>query len=185
MKRSIVFTAFLSLFVFSLAASAQEKVTNFGGSWTLDLTKSKLDDRAKASIESQTLTATQTDKDIKVETATKRLPPPADAPQGGRRGGGMMGGGDSALTYSLDGNETTVEQESQMGKVPVKLKAKIDGGKLTLSSSRIITGQMGEISITTKETWELSTDGKTLTVNREMTTPRGTNSSTMVYSKKS
>ena len=42
---------------------------------------------------------------------------------------------------------------------------------------------MGEISVTTKETWELSADGKTLTVNREQTTPRGTNTSTMVFTK--
>jgi hypothetical protein len=99
------------------------------------------------------------------------------------RGGGF-GGGDSAMTYSLNGKETTVQQDSPMGQVPVTLKAKIDGGKLNLSSSRTFNGPNGEVSISTKETWSLSDDGKTLTVEREQTSPRGTNSSTLVFAKK-
>jgi hypothetical protein len=43
---------------------------------------------------------------------------------------------------------------------------------------------MGEITSTTKEVWTLSPDGKTLTVARENTTPRGTNSSTLIFIKK-
>ena len=88
------------------------------------------------------------------------------------------------MTYSLDGKETTIQQEGPMGSVPVTLKAKIDGGKLNLSSARTFNGPNGEISITTKETWTLSDDGKTLTVAREQSSPRGTNSSTMVFTKK-
>ena len=185
MKRNFMFTAILSLFVFAVAASAQ--TTNFGGTWTLDTAKSKLDERAR--IESQTLTVTQTDKDISVATVTKRTPSPAGSPGGQGGGGGLgrgggFGGGDATATYSLDGKETTVEQESQAGKIPVKLKAKIDGGKLSLSSSRTFSTPNGEISTSTKETWSLSTDGNTLTVEQTRTTPRGDNSSTMVYSKK-
>ncbi len=179
MRKLLFLTAAVCLF--SIATLAQDKKADYSGTWTLDVSKSKLDERAR--IESQTLTVTQTDKDITVATATKRLPPPADAPQGGRRGGGM-GGGDSVTTYSLDGKETTIEQETQMGKVPVKLTAKSDAGKLHLASSRTMNTQMGEMTMTTKETWELSTDGKTLTVNRESTSPRGTNSSTMIFVKK-
>ncbi len=98
------------------------------------------------------------------------------------RGGGL-GGGDSKLTYSLDGKETSVDQTSPMGTIPVKLKAKAEDKKLKLSQSRTISGQMGEMTLTTKEEWSLSTEGKTLTVSRESTTPRGTNSSTMVFTK--
>ena len=46
------------------------------------------------------------------------------------------------------------------------------------------SGQMGDVTRTTKETWSLSDDGKTLTVNRETSSPRGTNSTTMVFVKK-
>jgi hypothetical protein len=37
---------------------------------------------------------------------------------------------------------------------------------------------------TTKETWRLSDDGKTLTVNTERTTMRGTDSTVKVFTKK-
>lgn len=182
MKKTIFMAAFVCLLAFS--AFGQKK-SDFSGGWTLDASKSKLDERAR--IESMTMTVTQTDKDIKVETATKRLPPPDGGGQGGggmRRGGGF-GGGDGTFTYTLDGKESSVETDGPMGKVPVKLKANLEtDGKLKLSSARSFTGPNGEISITTKETWALSDDGKTLTVKRDTESPRGTNSSEMVFTKK-
>jgi hypothetical protein len=39
------------------------------------------------------------------------------------------------------------------------------------------------MTLSTKDEWSLSQDGKTLNVKREMTTPRGTNSWTMVFKK--
>jgi hypothetical protein len=71
-----------------------------------------------------------------------------------------------------------------MGQIPVSLTGKLDGGTLNLSSSRTFNGPNGEVTATTKDTWTLSSDGKTLTVNRESQTPRGANSSTMVFVKK-
>jgi hypothetical protein len=71
-----------------------------------------------------------------------------------------------------------------MGAMPVKLTAKIEEGKLNLSQSRTFNTQMGEITSVTKETWTISEDGKTLTVKRDSETPRGTNSSEMVFTKK-
>ncbi len=220
MKKNFVLAAVLGLFVFALSASAQDKAVNFSGTWTLDVSKSKLSDRMP--IESQTLTVTQTDKDIKIETATKRPPPPADAPQGGQMGGqpggqmggppqggqmggqpgGQMGGhkpgdhmgggrmgggpmGDGTKTYSLDGKETKTEVEGPMGTMPEVTKAKIEGGKLKLSSSRSFSGPMGDVTMTSKETWELSVDGNTLTVNVERSTPRGNETATKVFTKKS
>lgn len=180
MRKFIFMTALLCLAAFSAAA---QKSADFSGSWTLDASKSKLDERQR--IESMTLNVAQTDKDIKVETATKRLPPPADAPQGGGRGGrGGFGGGDGTITYTLDGKETQFSQEGPMGAIPVTVKAKIEDGKLKLSQSRTINSPMGEATLTTTETWTLSEDGKTLTVNRESASPRGNTSSEMVFTKK-
>lgn len=186
MKKTIFLTAFICLL--AISAFAQDKKADFSGTWTLDAGKSKLDERAR--VESMTLTVTQSDKEFKIETATKRLPPPegmsqGDNGQGGgmRRGGGGGFAGDGTRSYSLDGKETTTEAEGRMGKTLVKSKAELDGGKLKLSSVRVMNTQMGEVSITTKETWTLSGDGKTLTVKREMETPRGTNSSEMVFTK--
>ena len=186
MKRNIVFAAALVLFLIAVGVSAQDK-GNFSGHWELDTSKSKLDERAR--IQAMTLDVAQTAADIKVQTKTTRTPrPDGDAGgNGGGRGmgrGGGFGGGDSAMTYSLDGKENTIQQEGPMGQVPVTLKAKIDGGKLNLSSSRTITTPNGEISITTKETWTLSDDGKTLTVHREQNSPRGSTSYDLVFAKK-
>ena len=98
------------------------------------------------------------------------------------RGGGF-GGGDASTTYMLDGKEMKSEIDGPRGKMPVSLKATVDGGKLKLNSSSSFSGPNGDVTITKKETWELSKDGKTLTVEREQETPRGSNSSTLVFSK--
>ena len=99
-------------------------------------------------------------------------------------GRGGFGGGDATTVYSLDGKETIGEAEGPMGKMPVTYKAAVGSdGTLVLSNSRSFNGPMGEIKLTTKETWKLSPDGKTLTVERETTTPRGAQSSTFVFVK--
>jgi hypothetical protein len=200
------------VFVLSLSAFAQTK-TNFAGTWELDKANSKLDERQAKSIESQTLTVTQTDKEFTVGVKTKRMAPPemnggdkpkpdgAAMPPGGQppmggggegrgRGGmgggrgGMMGGGmDGSTTYSLDGKETTMQQESPMGQMPVTLKAKFDKESLKLSRTSTFQGPMGEMTISNNETWSLSADGNTLTVKRESKTPRGDSSSESVYKK--
>jgi hypothetical protein len=180
MRKVLFLTAFVCLMAIS-AFAQDKKAADFSGGWTLDVSKSKLDERAR--IESMTMTVAQTDKDIKIETATKRLPPP-DGGGGMGRGGGF-GGGDGTTVYTLDGKETSTEVEGRMGKVPVKLKAELEkDGKLKLTRTSTFNTQMGEMTMTTKETWSLSDDGKTLTVKRESETPRGTNSSEMVFTKK-
>jgi hypothetical protein len=156
------------------------------------------------------LTVAQTAKDIKVDTATKRPdpnsmpvgappaggppaggPPPGGAPgagpgrgMGGRGMGGGFGMGDGSVTYSLEGKETKVEMDGPNGKMPVIYKGTQEAdGSLKLSSSRTFSGGMGEITMTTKETWTLSADGKTLTIDRENTTPRGAQTSKLVFTK--
>ncbi|MBS1797020.1 MAG: hypothetical protein JSS81_24550 [Acidobacteria bacterium] len=194
MKKTIFLATFVCLL--AISAFAQDKKTDFSGTWSLDKTKSQLDQRMQMGVESMTLTVAQTDKDIKVTTETKRTPPPDGAMQGGGgqgngqgggqgRGMGRGGFGDGTNLYTLDGKETTTEVDGPMGKMPVKLKAEMEkDGKLKLTSVRTFSGQMGEITLTTKETWSLSEDGKTLTVKRDSESPRGTNSSEMVFTKK-
>jgi hypothetical protein len=184
MKRVFLLTAIFALF--AMAVSAQSTTPNFGGTWNLDVAKSKLGERNM--IETQTMTVTQTDKEIKIETKTTRKAPPEGAPTGGGRpggmGGGMMGGGDMPTTYTLDGKETKTEVQGPMGAMPVTLKAKFEAGKLNLSRSSTFSGPMGEMTTTTKEMWELSADGNTLTVNIERNSPRGSETTTKVFVKK-
>lgn len=178
MKRLFLLAAILCLGAASGLAQAK---TDFSGTWSLDISKSKLDERSR--IESMKLTVTQTEKDITVVPETKRQEPPAGG-MGRPGGGGRAGfGGDSTFTYSLDGKETRTELASPMGVVPVTLKAVSDGGKLKLTSTRTFNTQMGEMTMTTTEVWSLSADGKTLTIEREQQTPRGTNTTTHVFAK--
>lgn len=174
MKNNIFLTTIMTLLL-ALSISAQEKVTDFSGSWELDVSKSKLDERMR--VESMTMNVAQTENNIKIETTAKRA-------ENSGGGSGMNRGGNQILTYNLDGKETQIQQDSPMGQMPVTLKAKMDGAKMNLSSTRTLKPQMGEMTIITNETWSLSEDGKTLTVKRETQTPRGSNSSEMVFAKK-
>jgi TonB family protein len=195
MKKISVLFVVVCLFSISLFAQTND----FSGTWKLDKEKSKLDERQAKSIESQTLTVSQTATEFKVDVKTKRMPPPegqgGQMPngmgQGGGRGQGGMGGGmrggfgggmDGTTTYEID-KETTMDQETPMGSVPVSLKSKFDKGVLKLSRSSTFSSPMGEITMTTKEEWSLSDDGFYLTVKREVISPRGSNSSEAVYMK--
>jgi hypothetical protein len=192
MKRNFVLMAIFALFTLSAAAQQDKGTTpNFSGAWDLNVAKSQLGDRNN--IESQTMTVAQTATTLKVETATKRTAPPTVTPggsesgkprMGGGMGGGRFGGGDTPWTYGLEGKETKSEMSGPAGAMPVTLNAKFDGGKLYLSRSSTFNGPMGEVTMTTKETWELSADGKTLTVNTERTSMRGTETTTKVFAKK-
>ncbi len=180
MKKLLILSIFVCLSAISVFAQEVVGTKDFSGDWELDVSKSKLDERAR--IESMMMKVAQTNNDIKIETNVKR----AESTNGGgmNRGGGMPGGGNSNLTYTLDGKETKITQDSPMGAIPVSLKAKFDGDKLKLNQTRTMNTQMGEVTITTKETWTLSDGGKTLTVKRETESPRGVNSSEMVFAKK-
>ncbi|MER3431746.1 MAG: hypothetical protein C4325_13500 [Blastocatellia bacterium] len=169
--------AYLFVFVALAALSVQAQYKpDFSGKWNLDVANSKLDQRMR--IESMTLTVSQTDKELSVTTSTKRLPP------NDTMGGGRGIGGDGTTVYSLDGKETKTEMEGPMGKMPVAIKAKLGAdGILKISSTRTFNGPMGEISMTTNETWKLSADGKILTIERETSSPRGQLTTTLVFTK--
>ena len=105
---------------------------------------------------------------------------------GGMRGGmgrGMMDG-TQTVTYSLDGKETKMETPG-IPNAGETLKAKVEkDGKLKLSNSRTVNGQQGEMTLTTKETWELMDGGKTLKITRDRESPRGKETSEMYFTKK-
>ncbi len=180
MRKALFCTLVFGMSVF--AANAQ-KPADFSGKWNLDAAKSKLGERSN--IESQTLTVTQTAKDIKIETSTKRAAPAGGGPGGGGQGGGRgFGGGDMPATYTLDGKEVKSEMDGPGGnKIPVSMIGKFEGGKLVLTRTMTFNGPNGPANTTGKETWELSADGKTLTVTAERTSFRGTDTTTRVYTK--
>lgn len=195
MKRNLFFVALLTIFT-ALAVSAQDapvkpadppKTPDFSGKWVLNLSKSQLNERMR--IEAMTLTVAQTAKELKTKSEVKRTPPPNGFGGGGRGGPmGLAGSGPESRTFSLDGKETTEapgEFEASVGMPGPKLKADLrQDGTLDLSITRKFNaGPNGGADVTTKEKWTLSADGKTLTIDREQNTPRGTMTSKLVLLK--
>ena len=196
MKRFLLLVCAVGLFSF---AGLAQKAANYAGTWKLDKARSRMDQRMSNGIDTMTWTVTRTGKELKIVSEVKRPEPrvmstptgvPADVarqaslPPAGMGRGGFGGGAEGTTVYSLDGKETTGEVDGPMGKMPVSYKATTGAdGSVVLTSSRSFQGPNGEIKITTKETWKLSADGKTLTVDRENSTPRGPQTSTLVFVK--
>jgi hypothetical protein len=182
-----------SAVAFVLAAQALAGVAaapaNFAGTWSLDKTKSKDLPPQMSNLDSLTLTVTQDAAQITVDSKVTTASAPADGGgaggpgMGGGRGRGGMGGGFApSASYKLDGTETTTEGQ-RGGTVTSKAEWK-DGGKtLVLKSVRKANFQGNDVTFTTTEEWSLSGDGKTLTVKRTSESPRGTQSSTLVFNK--
>lgn len=190
MKKNFVLTAAIAVLAMAFTVSAQKAPADFSGKWNLDLAKSKLTDREKAAIESQTLTITQTATDLKVETETKRIapaggpPPGAGAPPAGGGGGRMGGGGMGGPQVFPLGKESTSEMPGPGGAtIPVNLGSKWDGSKLITWRSSTFNGPNGEVKTSIKHTLELGADGKSMTMTTDQTGPQGTTSSTKVFSK--
>lgn len=89
---------------------------------------------------------------------------------------GARGTASTDMKYKLDGSEST--NKNQMGEV--KSVAKWDGNHIAITSKREVQG----MSIGLSEKWEVSADGKVMTVNRTMTgTPMGDIVTKMVFDK--
>ncbi len=89
---------------------------------------------------------------------------------------GARGTASADMKYKLDGSEST--NKTQTGEV--KSVAKWEGNHIAITSKREVQG----MSINLSEKWEVSADGKTMTVNRTMTgTPMGDIVTKMVFDK--
>lgn len=188
MKNNIVLVAMFCLLFVVGAVSAQDKKTNFGGDWELDLDKSKMAERSR--IESMTMKVTQSETDLTIETKAERSEGKSEGQPMGRRGGfgggrGMLSpGSDQNTTYKLSGEETTIQSAGQLGG-ETKFKAEsLKDGKMKLTQIRNLETPRGEITIKTVETWELMDGGKTLKIVRDIQTPRRDIKSEMIFVKK-
>lgn len=171
----------LSVFILVFAAAAfAQNSPDYNGTWVMDAQRTKLDERMR--IESITLKIKDSGTEVTKETTTKR------SGQGGGPGGRGMGGGlgigDGVQTVSMDGKDKTVMEDGPRGPMSVKIRGKREkDGRVVISSSRNLSSPMGEIQISTKETWSLSADGKTLTVTAEVSSPVGANSNKMYFTR--
>ncbi|MCU1348249.1 MAG: hypothetical protein JWO56_1279 [Acidobacteria bacterium] len=155
----------------ALFAAAAAKPANYAGKWTLDQSKSRNLPRYYTRIKSHTLNIAQdaATLDVGVEVAMgDQAPDKLD------------------FHYKLDGSETKSESTIRMPggpvKTPVALKAVVsETGGLAITIDRELPNKAGHA--TTNEEWELSPDGKTLTVHRTDVAPLGKQESEMVFVK--
>jgi len=179
MRKIICALSVLGALIFASAVSAAAP-SNFAGTWTLDKSKSQgLSPRVQGA-DSVVWTITQTDKAITVEEKVTggAMAGGSGGPGGG--GGGGRGGFGGPRTYNLDGSETTAD----MGRGKATRKASwLSGNTLELSTKAVFQGQDGEVTSTSTEKLQLSSDGKTLTVTRHSEGPRGPQDSTYVFTK--
>ena len=146
--------------VVTTATTAQ---VGFSGVWILNKAESKGLSPVTAEAEKVTWTIVQDANTIAV----------TESVAGPRPGGGTLG------TYRLDGVETT-EQASET--LTVALQAKRTGEQLVLLRKQIIAGST-PMETHASRTFELSKDGRTLTVVGHFESPRGKSDSTMVFKK--
>lgn len=154
-------TAFLLLVV---AASAQK--TNFAGTWVLDKAKSQNLSQRLQGADKVTLTVTQDDKTISLDTKIEGGQPPAGGGGGGTGGGGGMGGGrpgggaGGPQTYNLDGKEVTSDVTFGQNTGQRTMKATMTGATLELMTKTVF----GDRTNSSTQKLSLGDGGKTLTV---------------------
>jgi hypothetical protein len=165
MKFVVLFFLAAGLLWFPAAHAAPQK---FSGHWLLNREKSEGLTGAMAGAEIL-LVVSQDDKRIHIEQQVKirgRQQPSQE------------------LIWNLDGSETTADVVRPMAGT-IHLSAKWNEAGKTLDLHSRIKGedQGKEVSVTTKEIWELFNNGKSLKVTRLRTSPQGRQAFRLVFDK--
>src|SRR5581483_1736892 len=129
-----------------LAGGQAQAKPNFTGEWKLNASKSEFGPMPAPT--SRTDKIAHSDPDLKV-TTTQSTP---------------NGDATFELKYTTDGEST-----NQMRGNPVKSTSKWDGDTLIITSKASFNGT----DITFADKWNLSEDGKVLTISRHITAPQG------------
>lgn len=181
MRKILVGSTLACILLANVLAVSAAAPANFAGTWTLDKSKSQELPPQWSNLESLTMTVTQDANQLTVETKVAMA---QQQDNGGGRGMGRGMGMGGPSTYKLDGTETTVESTGGRGGTSTLKATWNDGGKsLELKRVSKFNFQGNDVTATTTEVWTLSGDGKTLTVKRTSESPRGTQSSTLVFNK--
>ncbi len=158
-------TAFLLL---AVAASAQNP--NYAGTWVLDKAKSQNLSQRVQGADKVTLTITQDDKTISLDTKVEGGQAAGGGAGAGAGGGGGMGGGRGGgggggpQSFNLDGKEATADVTMGQRTVKRTTKTTLSGQTLELMTKSEFAGQDGPIVTTATQKLTLSDGGKTLTV---------------------
>ena len=145
----------------AVSMSAQS-LPDFSGTWTMDASKS--DFGPMPPPESVVMVIDHKEPTVKVSTTQKS----------------QMGDSSNDSTYTTDGKDNVNKMRSPAGDQDVKSTTKWSGK--TLMTTRTLEAQGMSIGI--DDSWELSADGKVLTVNRQLKTPQGDFGTKLVFNKK-
>ena len=152
--RRFMLTGLMLVGAAALTAAAKP---NFTGDWKLNAAKSDFGQFPAPSAMSQK--ATHEEPSLKV--ATKMATDNGDM--------------EFESTYSTDGKETT----NSFGPNAMKSVAKWEGDTLTIQTK----GQFGDAEVTIQDKWELSADGKSITIRRHFASSQGELEQKMVLEK--
>src|SRR5437899_1179858 len=148
MKRLFLIAGLVAAFMLAALAVGAQKATNFGGTWSLDKSKSQGLSQRIQGADKVTLTIKQDDKTISLDQKVEGGQPPAGGGGGGAGGGGGMGGGRGAgggaagpQSYNLDGKEATSDVTFGQNTGKLTTKATTSAGGLELMRKTSFTGQ--------------------------------------------
>jgi hypothetical protein len=138
----------LTLLTLALGLVQAQAKTDFSGTWKLNAAKSDFGQMPPP--DSITQKITHQDPSLKANVATT---------------GGMQGDMTYDLSYTTDGKECV----NHIGEGELKSTLKWDGDELVVESK----GSFGGNEFTAKGRWNLSSDGKTLTVTQHFSSAMG------------
>ncbi|HLY15742.1 MAG TPA: hypothetical protein VKR61_00900 [Bryobacteraceae bacterium] len=148
----------LTLLMAALAIVQAHAKTDFSGTWKLNTSKSEFGQMPPP--DSLTEKIAHQDPDLKANVVST---------------GGMMGDQTYDVAYSTDGKETA----NKVGENEFKSTGKWDGDQIVIDTK----GSFSGTEFTSKDHWELSRDGKTLTVSRHLSSAMGEMDMKMVFEK--
>jgi hypothetical protein len=150
-----------AILLLAASAVAQSALPNFSGTWTLDAAKS--DFGPIPGPESIVMVIDHKEPALKVTVTQK----------------GPQGEVSNESSYTTDGKDNMNKLRAPAGDQDVTSTTKWNGK--TLATTRTIDAQGMSIGI--DDAWELSADGKAMTINRQLKTPQGDFSTKMVFNK--
>jgi hypothetical protein len=145
----------VAVFAMTFLAAHAQAATNFTGAWKLNLSKS--DYGPVPQPDTMTRTINHNDPSLQISTYQK----------------GAQGEATTELKYTTDGKPAENKAANSTG------TAKWDGDKLVVDSVRDLNGT----EIKFHDVWNLSADGKTLTINSHLIVPQGEVDLTLVFDK--
>jgi hypothetical protein len=160
MKRTLSTAGVILLL--AVAAVAQNATPNFSGTWNLDVAKS--DFGPAPPPDSVVMVIDHKEPNLKATTMQK----------------GSQGDTTNESNITTDGKANVNKLRTMGGELDVSSTSTWNGKKL----ATVRTFEVQGMSIGMNDSWELSDDGKVMTMVREIKTPQGDFGTKMVFNKK-